>query len=365
MREELTEHFERTIGRPPAGAQERVIAGFWASVDRSSRRRLEWAATAAAIVLALLVVGALMLSRLGPRLQPAGQQQVPEPRSGAAVAFDASRHVLVLFGGTTDDQRPLNDTWTWDGHRWTRLHPPSSPPRLKRGALMAYDGANGTLVLYGGPGSTWTWDGTTWSDHPASAPGGQPAQSAMAYDPATRSVLLHTTLSDARTHETWSWDGTSWTQLHPAVVPDVVDGAMAFDGERLLLVGTPFGMVQGRYVTETWAWDGSTWSQPSPAIRLPVPTTYSVAYDEAHGRLVAFIQASDTGAAETWTWDGATWRKEQPAHLPPPRRGGALVYDPAARTVLLYGGIDARSVALDDIWTWDGGDWTLRKEATR
>ena len=45
--------------------------------------------------------------------------------------------------------------------------------------MMAYDAANGTVVLFGGEGrlgtlgDTWTWNGTTWTEQ---TPGDQPAR---------------------------------------------------------------------------------------------------------------------------------------------------------------------------------------------
>ena len=372
MREELMEHFEHTIGRPPTGTQERVLAGFRASVDRSPRRRLEWAGTVAAIVLALLVVGVLVLSRLGPQLQPAGQQEIPEPRSGAAVAYDPGRHVLVLFGGTTDGVTSLDDTWTWDGAHWTRLHPAASPAQQagssgvtpgggsKRAAftplIMAYDEADRTLVLYGAPGSTWTWDGRTWRPHAGmAAPNGAVA---MAYDPASKAVLLYLAPAGGMS-QTWRWDGAAWTQLQPRTTPDVVMGAMAFDGRHLLLFGSPFGLVQGQHLTRTWAWDGVDWSPLSAAVGLP-PDDYAAAYDQARGRLVVL-----TGGSETWLWDGTTWTRVHPPNKPPARSGAAAWYDTRAGLVGLYGGRSGGRTVLGDVWAWDGTDWRMVEETKR
>lgn len=356
VRDELRRHFELTIGPAPPGTAQRVLAGLRDAVETEQRRpRLEWAAGAAVVVLAVLIVAALLWSRLGIRPQPAGQPETPTARAGAAVVYDPARHVLVLFGGRTDAGSALADTWTWDGSRWMRRDPQASPGPLPEGFHVAYDAANRSVVLAGYPGETWTWDGRDWTRHPTSGPR-IAAGDAMAYDPASRTVLLYTTPAP-RTHETWSWDGTAWSQLHPSVTADVEEGTMVYDGHQVLLVGTPFAMVQG---LETWAWDGHTWSQLTPALRLPVSSTAAFAYDEAHGRLVALIVPADVGGVETWTWDGTTWRKEHPAHEPGTRRGAALVYDAALRSVILYGGVSGRS--LGDIWTWDGGDW---KEVTR
>jgi hypothetical protein len=53
---------------------------------------------------------------------------------------------------------------------------------------MAYDAATGTALI--GGGETWTWNGSTWTKQ---APAVHPRKrfgTAVAYDAATRTVLL-------------------------------------------------------------------------------------------------------------------------------------------------------------------------------
>lgn len=374
VRRALVAYLERDIGRPPLGARERVLAGLDAASRPARRPYPAWAAAVGALLVAALVVATLLALRgLHPPAQPAGQHVVPVPRSGAAIAYDETRGVLVMFGGTANGTTPLGDTWTWDGARWTQRHPAVSPPldgfapqttpgrgpkpQSFPGLLMADDAATGSLVLYGIPGSTWTWDGRSWHGLRTAPPQrGTNDMAAMAYDPATRSVLLYIAPVGAGA-QTWRWDGARWTELHPTTTPDVVVGSLAYDGGRLLLFGSPFGQVQGRAVTRTWAWDGSDWSLLAPAVGLPVANSIAAAYDQARGRLVAYL--GDTGAGpETWLWDGATWSRVHPQHEPPARAGAAAWYDSRTREVALYGGTEvASATAAGDIWTWDGTDW--------
>lgn len=44
------------------------------------------------------------------------------------MAFDANRGVLVMFGGDSNTNGSLGDTWEWDGSRWTRRDVPRDPP---------------------------------------------------------------------------------------------------------------------------------------------------------------------------------------------------------------------------------------------
>ena len=54
------------------------------------------------------------------------------------------------------------DTWEWDGTAWTQRSP-ASAPSPQQGHAMAYDAARGRVVLFGGHdsfrrGDTWEWD---------------------------------------------------------------------------------------------------------------------------------------------------------------------------------------------------------------
>ena len=46
----------------------------------------------------------------------------PPARTGHAMAFDAKRGRVVLFGGGVERRR-LGDTWEWDGNSWRRIEP--------------------------------------------------------------------------------------------------------------------------------------------------------------------------------------------------------------------------------------------------
>jgi hypothetical protein len=96
----------------------------------------------------------------------------PPPRAWAALAYDAEVGKSVLFGGLSGPQATLmNDTWSWDGARWTQQQPAGSPPP-RQDASLVYDTAQRVVVLYGGTGAsapnpyladTWVWDGVAWS----------------------------------------------------------------------------------------------------------------------------------------------------------------------------------------------------------
>jgi hypothetical protein len=140
-------------------------------------------------------------------------------RQSHAMAWDAARQRVVLFGGFGGLAR-LSDTWEWDGATWTQRTPVASPPGRNWHA-MAYDAARQRVVVFGGGNrmslpsdDTWEWDGATWTQRtPAASPPARDGH-ALVYDSARQRVVLF----GGRNHsDTWEWDGTTWTQRRLAV----------------------------------------------------------------------------------------------------------------------------------------------------
>jgi hypothetical protein len=101
----------------------------------------------------------------------------PEPPPGIRVLtraeYDGNRNAVLLFGGVPDDDRagPLGDLWAWDGAAWALLDVPVPSPRELH--AMAYDAGREVMVLFGGFEAppylgtpplrdTWEWDGKAW-----------------------------------------------------------------------------------------------------------------------------------------------------------------------------------------------------------
>jgi hypothetical protein len=87
----------------------------------------------------------------------------PPPRSSASIAYDSSRQRVVLFGGYdgASANNYLGDTWEWDGNSWTQRMPTTSPPPRSEHAL-AYDAVRQRLVLFGGLGGSGIYFADTW-----------------------------------------------------------------------------------------------------------------------------------------------------------------------------------------------------------
>jgi hypothetical protein len=208
---------------------------------------------------------------------------------------------------------------------------------------------------------------------PATSPPGRTSAS-MAYDPATGDVVLFggadvtsgpaTMLSD-----TWTWDGSTWTQQFPSASPPALYGAsLAYDDatDQLVLFG---GLSNGGDLSETWTWNGITWTQqvssaiPTPPVP-PARHSASMAYDAASGQLVLFGGLDGRSILnDTWAWNGTTWTQQHPATSPTGRYAATMDYDPAMGNTVLFGGYGGGQTGLSDTWTWNGSTWTGRNPA--
>lgn len=145
----------------------------------------------------------------------------PSPRASLAMAYDAARERVVLFGGN-DSTGKLGDTWVWDGALWTER--PGAGPSPRSDAAMTYDPVAQTIVLFGGDGGngelsdTWLWNGTAWTRQLVSGPGAR-FSSAIAWDPARRSAVLFGGASSSTVfNDIWEWSGSAWSQV-PLISP--------------------------------------------------------------------------------------------------------------------------------------------------
>jgi hypothetical protein len=195
----------------------------------------------------------------------------PSAREGAAMAYDSTRFVNVLFGGVGPQCGPqgyCSDTWEWNGYGWSQR--PAAGPEPREWSAMAYDSARRLTVLYGGfvtfgsthgpANDTWEWDGTAWTRRTVIGPGSGYGAS-MAYDPSRGVTVLFGGYNNARfSGETYEWNGSTWTLRATTGPSPRLYAPMAYDSGRGVMVlfgGTNFFTDSA----ETWEWDGSAWAQ--------------------------------------------------------------------------------------------------------
>ena len=336
----------------PAGLRALSVRAALSAPNSRSNHPVLLALVAGLLLVALVATLVLGSHVLRSTPTPAGSTTPPPARGSAAVAYDAARGVMVLFGGIGTPV--LGDTWTWDGKYWVQRHPALSPaPRYY--AAMAYDELRHETVLYGGIAGrnsyqdTWVWNGTTWHEkHPAHDPvyGYQWQAPTMALDPISRHLVMYGFTPDYKP-QTWSWNGSDWTQLSTAGFANA--GVVIYrDARRLLMISPSTEMVGGRYVARTMAWNGATWTSVDTPFTPSIEGFGSSAYDPGRNQLVVL-------AADTWTWDGSTWTRQHPTTRP--ASVGYMVYMPALHEVISWGDI---SSSLDnETYAWDGKNWNL------
>ncbi len=348
-------------------------------------------------------------------------------RGGFNLAYDQARKQVVLFGGEPLLGSPSNDTWAWDGHTWTQLHP-AVAPSIRDNAEMVYDTVRQRIVLFGGVVSagvylsdTWEWDGNIWTElHPALSPPSLPRR-AMAYD-ATRGRTVLLVESEAYT---WEWDGGSWTKSAtqiPAPLSGYGERQLGYDAvsQRVIEFGG-WSYSAGVYVSDTWQWDGQQWTRLTPPASPPGRLGHKLVSDSTRQRIVlfggfGFVSANTEGDFnDTWTWNGTTWHEQiddsyvpgqlsaaamddthdgfsllfggrkpdaslsgrtfhwqgnrwlqlDPVTIPPPRQSHQIARNVDGSLLLMFGGAGVGGGYLDDTWLWNGTDWRLQAPASR
>ena len=334
----------------------------------SGRRSLSAVAGVCAF---LLLLGAECIPALAqPNWVQESPASSPTPRNYAALAYDAAQGQVVLFGGAGEPGGVccgyFGDTWVWNGASWTQEFPANSPSA--RAAFgMDYDAAQGQVVLFGGSSGsgdlndTWGWNGTNWTQlNPANSPSARAAFS-MVYDAAQGQIVLFGGLNGTGDlNDTWVWNGTNWTQLSPATSPPArSDFDMAYDTVhgQVVLFG---GIGEGVFLGDTWVWNGTNWTQEFPATSPPARGESPMAYDAALGQAVLFGGSNGSGTPlnDTWAWDSTNWTQEFPAASPSARVWADMTYDPQQSQVVLFGGLNGGGYFVNDTWVYETGQVT-------
>ena len=256
---------------------------------------------------------------------------------------------------------------------WTQLSPSTSPTG-RFDASMAYDPANGTVVLFGGESTggalndTWIWDGSTWRNaNPAASPLNR-IGAAMAFDAQTGKVVLFGGINGNNfLGDTWAWDGTNWTQVDTGQVngPSQRENAsMAYDASsgNLVMFGGYGGCSSqldcGNELSDTWIWDGTTWVQEE-VTAPPGRDAAAMTYDGGTETVVLF--GGDSGGSfdlnDTWTWNSSGWTDASPGTSPSARTNASMAYDGSTGHVVLFGGVTYSGTQLSDTWIWNGSNW--------
>lgn len=193
--------------------------------------------TALALLLSAAAATPATTHAVQPVVQPRTDRS-PAPSHVEAVAFDSARGRLILFGGARPSGNSgwvdSDETWEWDGTRWHSLDATTPKSEPRHGHALGYDARDRRMLLVGGvrtpPGAkneeplddTWTYDGVRWSRGPNA-----PLMS-VAYDGVGRRVVPIGGLG-AQSREplgdTWTRDGERWHALETEPIFTAARGA--------------------------------------------------------------------------------------------------------------------------------------------
>lgn len=152
----------------------------------------------------------------------------PPKRGRHAQSFDRKRNVTVVFGGWNGFNL-YADTWIYDGKDWSKVTTPTAPP-ARHSATMAYDEARDVHVMTGGATAfnatgvfqdTWEFDGTKWTQVRPTAQPRKLFLSSMTYDEARQRIVMFggTSPGWAYRDEVVEYDGKTWTTRKTTTKP--------------------------------------------------------------------------------------------------------------------------------------------------
>jgi hypothetical protein len=324
-------------------------------------------------LLCLAMLGALPAILEAGGFEPCPVRNELGPRNAHAMVYDVGRARTILFGGA-DECQVVSDTWTWDGTQWSRLTTEGPSPRTFPG--LAYDASHHQVVLYGGNavlfgtetspetflGDTWILENDRWTERKVEGPGPR-AEAPMAYDVARRRVVLfggYRVVDDGlereRLGDTWEWDGSEWREVDDGgeIAPSPRNGAsLAYspdEGGVVLFGGNgPSG--------ETWLWNGSVWRRLLDGSTTPGRFNPAMAFDPSTRHLLRFGGWNgERRVDDTYVLD-ERW-EEVGAGGPSARNHTSMAADTARSRLVLFGGHDGELV-FSDTWEWDGAEWLL------
>ncbi|MEM7199490.1 MAG: kelch repeat-containing protein [Planctomycetota bacterium] len=289
-------------------------------------------------------------------------------RSSARGYYDAGRGAVVVVGGQVGTP-PVEhtDAFAWDGTTLTQLRGDHSPP-IRFGFAWMQDVTPGQMIMVGGstaapPNETWRWDGVRWS---LLQPSTQPVNrrdAGTAFDPVRQQALMFAGFSvGSYLDDLWAWDGVDWSLLATGSGPSERSGpAMAFDSGRdraVIFGGRGPATIGISLRNDTWEWDGDGWQQAPAGVAPRARMDATLAYDEARGVTVLFGGRIGFTAADqlndTWEWDGVSWSQVTPPTSPPNLLSPRLYYDPLVQRTRLAGWLGG----IIELWEYDGATWT-------
>jgi hypothetical protein len=316
----------------------------------------------------------------------------PTARHDFGMVWDSSRSKAVLFAGFQLDVAgaagvPKQDTWEWDpaAGTWTERTLKGTKPSQRYAHAMAFDDTRNKVVVFGGwdistggsRNDLWEWDPTTgaWVERLTGSESGTPgarmyasmvADSADARLEVVAGQVAYNPYGGGGYYGSGGYYGAGGSFYYGTGVYGGYGGAVGLP----ILPPPPPGKGYGSTGScEVWELNPATPAFTDRTPPLDVPTTrygQAMAYNPSTGKTYIFggyDTMSGQSLDDLWEWDGKTWTQEAASTRPPARTDAGLAYDPARKSLILFGGSDYyASTTYGDTWEWDSTrKWTQLK----
>lgn len=358
-----------------------------------ARRWPQAVASVLAVLVALAGAGTFLALRNARQSGVGSSAGYPTARTGAAMAFDSTSGLTVMFGGSSASGSTLADTWTWDGSSWATPAGPS--PGKLFGARMSDDPADHGVLLIGMPelanpgsgiacaggGSSGGVTGTTTGSAPPGTPIAVPPPPLATATTACPTPVAQPTL------QTWLFTAKGWTHVAGSTsatfsADTPYSGSqLAYDSNsgEVIAVSTavipycggplrsgaaiqpdlicPLPAAQGQGGSTGSSTGGSTPCSPTVCEQLPCRTALADGCGSFGGNML------------TWTWAHGQWTQRRGAFIPA-ASGGTVFGDaasPHATLVTESAGLTVCSQAIQtcpaaapstSVFTWAGSAWS-------
>jgi hypothetical protein len=312
-----------------------------------------------------LAVGAVVMATgvsfypIWKRVSSAVTRDVPAARAMHALAYDANRDVMVVFGGFNGKDK-LNDTWTLDAAADWSVGAAGVPQLPRLGHAMVFDPVLKSIVMFGGDtagaglsNSTQTLDKAGWRllgtkrDPPARV------FMAMAYDLKRETIVMSGGGVAFFSTDTWELasSGKAWAEVVSTASPvEFSQHAMVFDSARDATV--LFGSAD---IAATWEYDGTKWALAPTANAPAARFGFAMTYDSVRKKTILFGGRARVGSTllnDTWEYDGSDWTKQTTPVAPPPLRNHAMAFDSKRGVTVLFGGETVRQTYTNETWEY-------------
>lgn len=294
----------------------------------------------------------------------------PPGRFDPEMAYDPATGETFLYGGDLGGNSLATDAWSYEAGTWTQLtSAASSDFSAPVWAPMVYDVRDGYFLMFGGncaigsvcpENESATYSAGTWTALPTSTAPSPRWASDMAYDPADGHVVLfggytgHTFLND-----TWIYADGIWTNItQTAGTPPSARaglGLMTYDAadRMLVLFG---GQGNGGFLNDTWTFSSGRWSPLDPATPPPARNDAPLVYDPVLGSVLLIAGHGNTLAlGDMWAFSHGNWTELLPSVPFSYRWAYGAVFDTVDNEVLLFGGTNTGTLSgttFGDTWTY-------------